>query len=475
MTASKPVQKSSRWRLRLGERRTLLLVGDLLMALLALALGLWFWMSADVYRLPFSEFLRQRPQGWFFVLPLVWLILLVETYDTHRSTHWKHTAKNIALAALIGFGAYAVVYFTSEPNSLPRRGVAVFLLAASLLTLLWRSIYIRVFTTPAFMRRVLLVGAGVTGQALLRVIRDLQPPPFFLVGLVDDDPAKVDLEMQNYKVFGGSEHLLNLIAEQDVSDVIVAISGKMNPRMFRVLLDAQERGIEITRFPAAYEQLLGRVPVQYLEADWILRSFVDEARVSSFYEAIKRLLDIFGGLVGVLILALIGPFIALAVFIESGRPIVFTQTRAGRGGRPYTVIKFRTMVKDAEKEGTPQFATENDARTTAFGRFLRKSHLDEWPQFINVLRGEMSLVGPRPERPELMEKYQEQIPFYRGRLLDKPGITGWAQINFGYAADIEEMGIKLEYDLYYIKHRSVMLDLVIILRTIGTVFGFRGR
>ena len=256
--------------------------------------------------------------------------------------------------------------------------------------------------------------------------------------------------------------------------MIVAISGKIEDNTFRTLLEAQERGAEITRMPSAYEEVLGRVPVHYLEADWILRSFVDEARTTNFYFLAKRIVDILGGLVGVGILAVIGPFISAAVVLETGRPIVFSQTRAGKGGRPYRIMKFRTMHQDAEKNGA-QLAKENDSRTTRLGRFLRKSHLDEWPQFINVLRGEMSLVGPRPERPELMEHFQKQIPFYRARLLAKPGVAGWAQVNFGYAANLEDMVVKLEYDLYYIKHRNILLDIVIILRTVGTIFGFRGQ
>jgi lipopolysaccharide/colanic/teichoic acid biosynthesis glycosyltransferase len=245
--------------------------------------------------------------------------------------------------------------------------------------------------------------------------------------------------------------------------------------MFRVLLEAQEMGIEITRMPVAYEEMLDRVPVHHLEADWMLRSFVDEARINRFYQMGKRLLDILGGLVGVGIFLIMAPFLALAIYLDSGWPIIFVQTRAGKGGRPYRIIKFRTMRTDAEREGGPQLAREDDDRSTALGLILRKTRLDEWPQFINVLRGDMSLVGPRPERPELMEHFEELIPFYRARLLDKPGITGWAQVNFGYAATIEDMGIKLEYDLYYIKHRGIVLDLIIILRTIATIFGFRGR
>jgi exopolysaccharide biosynthesis polyprenyl glycosylphosphotransferase len=319
------------------------------------------------------------------------------------------------------------------------------------------------------------VGAGETGGALLKVVKDQQPLPFYLVGLIDDDPKKIGKEVMGYQVLGSIECLLEAIEQENISELIVAISGRMLPGTFQALLEAQERGVQITRMPVAYEELLDRVPVHHLEADWILRSFVDEARVGTFYGIAKRSLDILGGLVGLIILAFIGPFISLAIFLESGRPIVFAQTRAGRGGAPFKILKFRTMKKDAESEGKPQLTKENDERVTLMGRFLRKTHLDEWLQFINVLRGEMSMVGPRPERPEWVDHFQKQIPFYRGRLLVKPGIAGWAQIHFGYASTIEEMVMKLEYDLYYIKHRNLWIDIVIMIRSIMAVIGFRGR
>jgi exopolysaccharide biosynthesis polyprenyl glycosylphosphotransferase len=473
MSLTSPATRSTSWRLRLGERRILLLAGDFLMAAVSLGLGMYYWFSGQAID-DLVAFLQQRLEAWFFLLPFLWLILLVELYDPHRAADARKTVRGVVIAALIGLGIYMVVFFFSDPGSLPRRGVAGFVASASVLTLAWRLVYLRVFTAPRFMRRVLLVGAGATGQAMLQVINDLWPQPFFLVGIVDDDREKIGREILGRKVLGDSEKLLSLIAQENVSDLIVAITGKMQSSMFQALLDAQERGVEITRMPVAYEELLGRVPVQHLEADWILRYFVDEARTGNFYGLSKRLLDILGGLVGVLIFIFIAPVIAFFILAESGRPVLFQQTRSGKGGRPYTIMKFRTMQTDAEKNGA-QLAKEDDERATSLGRFLRKTRLDEWPQFINVLRGEMSLVGPRPERPELMEHFQQQIPFYRGRLLDKPGITGWAQVNLGYAASLEEMVDKLEYDLYYIKHRNILLDFVIILRTVGTVIGLRGQ
>jgi len=227
--------------------------------------------------------------------------------------------------------------------------------------------------------------------------------------------------------------------------------------------------------PQVYEELLTRVPIFLLEAEWIVRSFVEKTSTSTFYQLTKSLIDFAGGLLGTLIMMVFFPFISLAIILESGFPIFFTQERLGRGGQPYKMVKFRTMARDAERDGEVRMAEENDDRVTKVGWFLRKTHLDELPQFINVLRGEMSLVGPRAERPQLVASFQKEIPFYRARLLVKPGITGWAQINYGYAGTVSETAVKLEYDLYYIEHRSLIMDISIILRTAGTVLGFKGQ
>ncbi len=478
MNFPKHVLKSSRWRLHARERRTLLLIGDFLMAVLALAGALYFWASADRFFGPSLAFLEQRVPSWFYLLPFFWIILLVELYDMHRAGDWRRTMRGVGVAALIGSGLYLLLYFyfADPPRSLlPRRGVAGFLIAASAFTLVWRYLYIRVFTAPQFMRRVILVGAGKAGQTLLKVINDLWPPPFYLVGLIDDDPQKKSQEIENHLVLGGSDCLLDLIAKENISDILVAISGEMRGSTFQTLLDARECGTEIIRMPVIYEELLGRVPIRLLETDWILRSFADESRSNGFYEFEKRLLDIIGGLIGVAMMLLILPFVSIAVLIESGRPVFYSQIRLGRGGQPYQIIKFRTMHQDAEPDGRPRWAKEDDERATRVGRILRRTHLDELPQFINVLRGEMSLVGPRSERPELVNMFQKHVPFYRARLLVKPGITGWAQINYGYASTVDETVTKLEYDLYYIKHRNILMDLLILLRTPATMFAMRGQ
>ena len=185
-------------------------------------------------------------------------------------------------------------------------------------------------------------------------------------------------------------------------------------------------------------------------------------------------MDILGALIGLILFFIFFPLIALLIIIDDGLPILFQQTRVGANGKNFVLLKFRSMHKDAEKDGVPRFAVENDERATTVGRFLRKSHLDELPQFINVIKGDISLVGPRAERPELVEKLQKEIPFYRARLFVRPGVTGWAQINYQYASNVEETAIKFEHDLYYVMHRNIMLDIMIIIRTLGAIAGFHG-
>ena len=307
------------------------------------------------------------------------------------------------------------------------------------------------------------------------VIDDQWPPPFFTAGLIDDNPEMAEKEIGKYKVLGNSSDLLRIVDEYEITDLILAITGKMHGEMFQAILAAQEQGVNLSPMPQIYEELLSRVPIFLLEAEWIVRSFVEKSHTGPAYQLSKRLIDFAGGILGILIMGILFPLIALAIVIESGFPIFLLQERLCRGGQSFNIIKYRTMKRDAEKDGQARMTEENDDRVTKVGWFLRKTHLDELPQFINVLRGEMSLVGPRAERPQMVEQFQKALPFYRARLLVKPGITGWAQINQKYAGTVEETAVKLEYDLYYIEHRTLMMDIVIILRTVGSVFGFRGQ
>ncbi len=465
-------------RLRPGEQRSILLIGDLIASAAAVFGSLYIWYEYLLYQKIQSGMTLVRAQKsiqievpiWFYLLPLAWLLLMVELYDARTSSNWNRTLRGIVVAAFVGLLAYSLLFtIRVEPNSLPRIGVGAFLLLASILTTIWRAIYIRIYTSSGISRRVLVVGAGKAGHTLAEVYRTLHPPPFNLVGFIDDDPKKTSRSVLGFPILASSAQLLKAIEDYRISEIVVAITGEIHGATFQIILDAQERGVDVMRMPTVYEEVAGRVPIHHLESDWMLRSFVDQARVSGFYELVKRLMDIVGGLLGVLILIVTLPVTATAIVIDSGFPVFYSQPRLGKGGVPYSIFKYRSMRKDAEADGQVRPAEKDDPRVTRVGRFLRRTRLDELPQFWNVLHGEMSLVGPRAERFELVHSYQKQIPFYRARLLVKPGLTGWAQINYGYAATVYDTVIKLEYDLYYIKHRTMSMDFNIILRTIGTV------
>ena len=477
-------------RLRLSEQRTVLLIGDLIASSAAVFGAIYLWYQYSLYVLISSGITPERASRllniegpfwnkvpfWFYLLPVAWLVLLVELYEPHIAANWRRTLRGIAGAALLGLIVYSLVFLIrQDPNSLPRIGVGGFLVIASLLTLGWRALYIRLYTATGLQRRVLIVGAGKAGQTIAQAFHGLNPPPFQLVGYMDDDSRKIGKTYHGVTVISTSRNLLKVIDEHRVSDLVVAITGEIEGGTFQTILDAQERGVEVARMPILYEEMVGRVPIHHLESDWIIRSFTDEVRANGFYELTKRLMDILGALAGILLFLLMLPFAALATLIDSGFPVFYSQPRLGKGGREFKIYKFRTMRQDAEADGAARLASENDPRVTRVGNFLRRARLDELPQFWNVLHGEMSLVGPRAERAGLVAEFQKQIPFYRARLLVKPGLTGWAQVNYGYVATITETAVKLEYDLYYIKHRSLMMDLQIVLRTIGTVLRQSGR
>lgn len=471
-------------RLRPSEQRTILLAGDFIASLSAMGGAIYAWYLYSLYKLVNSGMSQTRAERlisfevplWFYFLPLIWLLLMVESYDSHSAGNWRKTLRGIAVAPIVGLFAYSLLFTINfDPNSLPRISVGAFLVIASLLTLGWRAIYIRIYTSFGLMRRVVIVGAGKAGHSLADIYRKLHPPPFILLGFVDDDLRKMNKSYHGFAVLGMSDHLLSFIEEYRVSDLVIAIRGEIKGETFQSILDAQERGVQVSRMPIMYEELTQRVPIEHLESDWVIRSFVDQVRVSGMYELAKRLMDILGGIVGVLMFLLVLPFISAAIVMETGFPVFYSQSRLGHGGSIFRIYKFRTMRQDAEASGEAKFAEENDPRVTKVGNFLRRTRLDEMPQFLTVLQGEMSLVGPRAERGELVAELQKQIPFYRARLLVKPGLTGWAQINYGYVATLKETAVKLEYDLYYIKHRTLAMDINIVLRTIGTVLRRAGR
>lgn len=466
-------KKTRKIRIRGNERQLILGLGDLVVSSFSVIVALYFWAQKDW--LDFSwDFIGQRAPFWFYLLPLAWILLLIEIYDIRKANRHGDVLRTVGTAAGVSFLLYLLIFFISDPNSLPRRGVAVFVVTAVVLTILWRFLYISIFTAPVFNRRVLMIGAGKAGSTLAAMVSKIKPVPFDLIGYIDDDPAKQGEVIEGFRVLGNGETLREVIAQNAVTDLIFAISGELNPDLFRNILTAQEEGIEVSSLPRVYEEVLGRVPIFLLQSDWILRSFLDQAQSSGVYEAIKRLLDLFSSLIGLIALIVLYPLISLMILLDDGLPILYHQMRVGKNGKPYRIYKFRTMGKDSNSDGVARMTSTDDRRITRIGKILRRSHLDELPQVVNILKGENSLVGPRAEQIELVNQFQQQIPFYRARLFVKPGLTGWAQVNQRYASTVEDTAVKLEFDLYYIKHRNLLLDLNIAIRTIGAVLGFRG-
>src|SRR5512135_2103353 len=338
------------FRLRPNEHRLILLLSDLAASILAAFLAAYAWQQYALQNLVAKGIDLERAerilriQGfhvpfWFYLLPLAWLLLIVELYDTHTAVNWQRTLRGIALAAFVGLVAYALIFiFNQDPTtSLPRIGVGAFIVLASAFTLILRLSYIRLYTTSGLQRRVLIVGAGKAGMTLAKVYCEATPPPFSLIGFIDDDFQKIDKMFAGYPVIGASKDLLAIVDQYRVSDVVMAITGDIQGGTFQTILDVQERGVEVSRMPMLYEEITQRVPVHHLESDWLIRSFVDQLKVSVFYELVKRLLDIVGGLLGLIVFAVSFPFLALGTILDSGLPVLYSQDRLGKGGEPFTI------------------------------------------------------------------------------------------------------------------------------------------
>ncbi len=324
-------------------------------------------------------------------------------------------------------------------------------------------------------RKVLVAGTGQAGRTIVQILREHPRLHCQLIGFLDDDPAQQGQIIEGAPVIGTCRDLVPLVEKNGVSEVILAVTHHMTGELSEALAGCRERGVRVILMPHLYEEVTGRVFVEHTDHQWSIPVPINHTVSSKMYACSKRVMDITLGAMGLLLFAVLFPWIALAVYLDSPGPILYTQYRVGKGGQIFRMFKFRSMVPDAEKDGQAVWAEVNDPRVTRVGRFLRASHLDELPQCLNILKGEMSVVGPRPERPEIVEKLERAIPFYRARHAVKPGWTGWAFVKYGYAGSVMDTLIKLQYDLYYIKHRSLYLDLLILLKSLAAVIFFRGR
>ena len=469
--------------LQLAERRVLLIVVDLAMAALAVLFALWIWTLRDP-RLSFSLPFILSQIHWFLILTALWLLSasLNDFYNLRLAADLRSVWLVLLRITGLVFLIYVAAYFVSPRQSLPR-GVVLYHCAATFGSVgIWRTIYGVLLGHSFFRRRAMVIGAGQAGRAIVQAIEENLPSEYQLVGYIDDDPSKQGQVIEGVPIIGSRWDMLSLVKEKDVSEIILASSARsltvaahtVHGELIRAIMDCQEQGVQITLMPLLYEEITGRVPVEHVGDDWSLVLPLDHAASGSFWPFFKRTLDILISGMGLIILALLFPILALAIHIDSPGPIFYTQERVGKGGRTFRLFKFRSMIPGAEESGAV-WAEENDPRVTRVGRFLRRTMIDELPQLINVLRGEMSIVGPRPERPIFAHQLADQIPFYRARHAVKPGMAGWALVNYGYSSSVRDALVKLQYDLYYIKHQSIYLDLLILSKTIGAMISFKGR
>jgi sugar transferase (PEP-CTERM system associated) len=336
----------------------------------------------------------------------------------------------------------------------------------------WRAIFSRVHKKIARPRRVLVIGAGRSATALLKEIHERFRSELEVVGVLDDDPVKGRFELNGYRVIGGTRDLGRLAAEERVEIIVFAISQRNNPvdsDLMRDILGLKTTGIQVYQMATFFKMITGRVPVEFIEDSWLIFNQGFVTAESGVAARARRLLDLGIAVASLVLLSPLLLLIALAIKLTSRGPVFYTQERLGVNRRPYHMIKFRSMVVDAEKGGPVWSGGRRDARTTAVGRLLRRTRLDEIPNFLNVLVGDMSIVGPRPERAHFVEMLEADIPYYGLRFAVKPGMTGWAQVNYSYGASVEDARQKLQYEMFYIQERSLILDVVILLKTAQTV------
>jgi exopolysaccharide biosynthesis polyprenyl glycosylphosphotransferase len=422
--------------------------------------------------LVFTLFIRYREVAYadimthiipFSAIYLLWVVVFYINglYDLavtqNSSAFWKKFGGSMLVNALI---AVAVFYLTPGLGIAPKTNLFINLAVFSLFFVCWRNIFNKFLTIGILKNRVLIIGEGEEIEEIKKIIQGRPQLGYKLI---------THLKINNNQ--SAFSYLHNLISEKRIDTILMPINSKeseeITGHLYKYIFD-QINFIDSSLF---YENLTGKIPVALTTKHWFLENLRENDKKS--YDSAKIIFDYLMAILFAIITLVIFPFVAFAIKIQDNGPIFYRQKRVGKFGEIFEIIKFRTMKVDAEKNGA-QFAAADDGRATKIGKFLRETRIDELPQVMNVLRGEMSFLGPRPERPEFVEKLQNKMPFYNLRHLVKPGLTGWAQVSYQYAGTLEENLIKLQYDLFYIKNRSAFQDFLIMLRTFNIFLKRKG-
>jgi len=437
-------------------KKTILLIGDLIFLNLALFLTL-------VVRYPKETWL-QNYRGHiphFLVIFLIWLVILYinDLYNLNlKAAGRKFFLQTINAAVLSTLLSVIYFYLNVQSSIAPKTNLAIFIVIFVLLFFIWRGIYGALVRSLIPKSNLAIIGFNKRTETLIAELKN-NPGSGYQTALIFKTPEEMDT-------------LVESIKEKNIRAIVVADDFGESEKLREALFSCLAFNLTFFDYPAFYELLTGKVPVEAIGPSWFLDNLKEGER--NYFNFIKRVVDLIGAIIILIVTFIFWPLIALIIKLESRGPIFIKQTRYGRNEKIFIMFKFRTMREENNDHLVP--TVEGDKRITRFGFFLRKTRLDEIPQVLNIIKGEMSFIGPRPERPEIVAELEHKIPFYKTRLLIKPGITGWDQISGHYhSPSLEDTLEKLQYDLFYLKHRSFYLDLAITLKTVATMISRAGR
>jgi len=392
----------------------------------------------------------------------------------HQRVHNRSVAQSRArgVLALVLTLPLAYIILNVLPLGLGNRDFIATSVVAGLVLMLAHRVYAGHSSAQSMMRqRVLVFGTGTRAKLVGRTLQK-SDPNVDLVGYYAS-PNEAVAEVSAWGILSPNTSLTDIVMEQQVDEIVVALAERRGGSMpLRELLDCKLQGVRVVDMATHFEKTLGQIRLDSVSAGWLI--FGDGFSQGMFRTIVKRLFDIVCALILIVLASPIILLTAIFILLESGGPILYLQERVGLNGRLFNVVKFRSMRTDAEKDGQPRWATADDDRVTRVGRIIRKLRIDELPQLFSVLNGDMSLVGPRPERPYFVDKLTQELPYFAVRQSVKPGVTGWAQVRYHYGASVEDSAEKLQYDLYYVKNHTLFLDLVILFETVGVVLTAKG-
>ena len=466
------MSKNTSVHFEISERKVLLRIIDILAVLLTLSIvGVIF--NFDYFQVTSYNWI------WTFMLVLYITVFgsVFELYDLQKASKFEKVGQNIIFTASV-----TVLFFILTPfytPSLPenRLQILFFFLAIVGALLLWRFAYITIISAPRFYKKVLLIGNASELGLMVKALQK-SDPNYAIVGYINTSKDEV-ISLGNKLIEFVPRHLSSTIREEGITEIVVASTNNntkdgVDLTLLKQLNNLLIQGFSIKDYIQVYEDLTHRVPVQYIGKDFYKVFLFSRSNQNKFYLFFLRVFDLIFSLLGLIVCAILIPFIAVGNLIGNQGSLFYSQERVGQNAKSFKILKFRTMPENSEKNG-PQWTEKNDARIKVFGKFLRRTRLDEFPQFFNILKGEMSIIGPRPERPIFVKELSKMIPLYKTRHIVKPGLTGWAQVKANYGSSHDDSLEKLQYDLYYIKHRGLFLDLDIMLKTLSAVIFFRGQ